>query len=160
MDTTKKNNTGLIIIAVILIIAAFFGGKAYGSSHATPSMGGMAMNGTAGGYGRMGGFAGRGGTGGGATIGQVVSMDSSSITVSLPAGGSKIILYSPTTTVMKTTTGAISDIAAGSIITATGTANSDGSVTATAIQIRPAGSTLPTAPTTGSAMPTTSSATQ
>ena len=83
-----------------------------------------------------GGFAGRVG---GATIGQVVSMDANSITVSIPNnGGSKIILYSPTTTVAKTTTGTISDVTVGSTITATGTANSDGSITATAIQIRPA----------------------
>jgi hypothetical protein len=144
MDTTntstKNNKTALIVVGIVLIIAAFFGGKAYGSSHATPS---VSAYGAAGGYagrtGMTGGFAGRmAGMGGGATIGQVVSMDATSITVSLTTGGSKIILYSPTTTVSKTMAGTISDVTVGSTITATGTANSDGSLTATAIQIRPA----------------------
>jgi len=138
-----KKQTTTIIIGIVLIIIAFFGGKAYGKSHATPAAGGAYAGFTRGAGGA--GFAGRtGGAAGGATIGQVVSEDASSITVSLAAGGSKIILYTPTTTVSKTSAGTISDVTVGSTITATGTANSDGSMTATAIQIRPAGN--PSAP--------------
>lgn len=153
------NNKSIImtIATIILIVAAFFVGKSYGSSHAATATtasrtrGGMA--------GMTGTYTGRAGMAGGATIGQVVSMDSSSITVSIPnGGGSKIILYTPTTTVSKTTAGAISDVTVGSTITAIGTANSDGSITATAIQIRPAGSMMPQGGT-GTA-PTTSAATQ
>jgi len=137
--STKKSNTGLIIGGIILIIAAFFVGKSYGASHAaTPATGGASAYRT----GAAGGFAGR--TGGAATVGQVVSMDATSITVSVPnGGGSKIILYTPTTTVLKTAQAATSDITVGSTITATGTTNSDGSITATSIQIRPAGSMIP-----------------
>ena len=137
----KSKNILWGIAIIILIIAAFFVGKSYGASHAT-SAAASATTAT-GRYGAAGAFAGRTGAAGGATIGQVVSMDATSITVSLPGGGSKIILYSPITTIAKNTSGTISDVTVGSTITATGTANSDGSITASAIQIRPAGSTMP-----------------
>ena len=128
----NKQST-IYIIGAVLIIAAFFGGKSYGASHAAPAQQ-QIPGGFAGGMGRSG--ANRGGFGG--ATGQVVSKDATSITVSIPNGGSKIILYSPTTTISKSATGAISDVAVGSLITATGATNADGSVTATNIQIRPA----------------------
>jgi hypothetical protein len=139
-----QNKTTTIIIGIVLIIAAFFGGKAYGASHAITTTGRAGM---AGGYARTGGMGGSrfGGTaGGGATVGQVVSKDANSITVSIPNnGGSKIVLYSPDTSIVKSAQGAISDVAVGSTIIATGTTNSDGSITATSIQIRPTGTSMP-----------------
>ncbi len=134
-----KNQTITIIIGVTLIIAAFFGGKAYGTKSATAA---RTAQFTRGGFTGANGGGGTGrGSFGGAT-GQVISKDATSITVSIPNGGSKIILFSPSTTVSKSSSGAISDVAVGSTITATGATNSDGSVTATNIQIRP---TPPTA---------------
>lgn len=131
---TKQTTT--IIIGVVLIIAAFFGGKAYGAKHlaARPGQGanGQFARGTFTGPGtRLGTAAGQ------ATMGQVISKDENSITVSIPNGGSKIVLFSPSTTVAKSTQGSMDDVTVGSSITAIGSANSDGSVTATNIQIRP-----------------------
>lgn len=125
------------IVSVVLIVAAFFGGKSYGASQTATT-----APTAAGSFNRTGAPAGAG-RGGSGTMGQVVSMDSTSITVSTSGGGSKIILYSPTTTVAKSTQGTIKDIAVGSTITANGPANSDGSITATTIQVRPAGSSMP-----------------
>ena len=94
----------------------------------------------------------RGGAGGGFVTGSVISKDSTSLTVELrsapnsgtqgtattTAGGSKIVLFSPSTTVEKTVSGAVTDVNVGSQVSITGTANPDGSVSATSIQIRPA----------------------
>ncbi|HTH93055.1 MAG TPA: hypothetical protein VL576_01055 [Candidatus Paceibacterota bacterium] len=140
------NKKVIIISGMILIIAAFFAGKTIGSTHpATKTAQTAFMNGANGGF--IGGRTGRTSFGGG-TMGQVVSMDSNSITISIPGtqtgqtGGSKIILFSPSTSILKTSAGTASDISIGSTITATGTPNSDGSITASSIQIRPSGNLL------------------
>ncbi len=100
-----------------------------------------------------GGFAGRGGRGAGAkgsAFGQIIAKDATSITVQLMGGpnasstngtatGSKIVLYDASTQIDKFTTGAASDLAIGDNVTVGGTPNSDGSITAHMIQIRPAG---------------------
>jgi hypothetical protein len=74
----------------------------------------------------------------GGTFGEVLSKDDKSITVKIPNGGSKIILYSDTTTVVKTINGVASDIEIGQTISVNGTTNTDGSVSAKSIQIQPA----------------------
>ena len=147
--------TGKIIagsVGVVLIICAFFVGKAYGAKHPALSLrngaNGFAMNGAGGRFGGTGMNGSMRGAFGGATIGTVLSKDATSITVLTPGGGSKIILYSPSTTVAKSASGSISDVTVGSTITAIGSTNSDGSVTATSIQI------LPQLPV-GNASPTT-----
>lgn len=149
MNNIKNKKVILGIATALLIVAAFFAGKSYGSGHPKAGSTQNAQNGmtASGGFNRggmpgggaAGGFAGRGGVAGGVTMGQVVSKDANSITVSITGGGSKIILYSPSTTISKSATGAIGDVAVGSTVTAIGSANSDGSIAATSIQIRPAG---------------------
>lgn len=146
----QKNKliVSLIIVAIVAGGIGFYAGKASGASSATPSFRGTAGTGSfagrTGGAGRFGG-----GAGGGAVAGQVIAKDSKSITVQLPqapggtttngttTSGSKIIYYSPTTQVMHTTAGTIANVAVGDQIFVNGTANSDGSVTADSIQIRP-----------------------
>lgn len=91
----------------------------------------------------------RGGqTGASFVAGEIIGKDDKSITVQLrtarapgqPAdgqGGSRIIFFSDTTEIMKSATGSTQDLAAGIQITASGTENQDGSITAQTIQVRP-----------------------
>ncbi|MDD5341415.1 MAG: DUF5666 domain-containing protein [Patescibacteria group bacterium] len=69
--------------------------------------------------------------------GQILSIDSSSITVKIPNNGSKIILLTDSTPISKMASGTKADLTVGETIMATGTTNTDGSVTAQSIQIRP-----------------------
>jgi hypothetical protein len=74
---------------------------------------------------------------GGAITGSILSMDDKSVTVKLLDGSSKIILFSTSTTYSNTITGAKTDLKVGENVAVIGAANSDGSVTATSIQINP-----------------------
>jgi hypothetical protein len=122
-----------IVVGIIVLAGVFYGGMVYGKGQTATSANTASI-----------GFAGArtrsaGGTGGfgGATIGQIISKDATSITVSLAAGGSKIIFLDNTTPITKQTNGTLSDLIIGTNVMVTGTANTDGSVSATAVQIRP-----------------------
>jgi hypothetical protein len=159
----------IIVAAVVVAVAAFFGGmqvsKASSSSGGTVTLAQLkAMDPTAaqallreylqssGGFGGgAGGAAGRtGGTGGfrggGFNAGTVAGKDAQSVTLKAADGSSKVIFFSSSTTVDKSVVGTPSDLQTGDIITVQGTTNSDGSITATSIQIRPPGSTIPGGP--------------
>jgi hypothetical protein len=83
--------------------------------------------------------------------GDIISKDDKSVTVKNRAGGSQIIFFAPSTAIGKTTSGTAADLTVGENIMVNGTANPDGTITATNIQIRPAGSMPPGGP--GGAMP-------
>ena len=83
--------------------------------------------------------------GNGATMGTVISSDDKSVTISLRDGGSKTIYISDTTSVLKSTSGKKSDLANGTNVIVNGTANQDGSIAASSIQIRPADQNPPEA---------------
>ena len=131
-----KNKIIAVVVLIIVAGGAFYFGVQNGkaSATATATAARSAFTRGAGGAGRAGG---------GAVMGQVVSVDTSgnpnSLTVSLASGSSQIIFFTPTTPVTKTVSGSVTDLKAGTNIVVTGTANSDGSESATSIQIRPAG---------------------
>ncbi len=131
----KKHTIISIAVVVVVGLAAFFGGMAVGKSSAAG-----ALRSRLGAFGSGAGtFAARGGQGAGFLTGSVIAMDSQSITLQDRAGSSHIVLYSTSTAVSKPTVVPSSDIQTGDNVTVMGTANSDGSFTASSIDIRPAG---------------------
>jgi len=140
----EKKTIGLLLGALIIFGGAgFWGGMTYAQSKATSAR--AAFAGGAGFGGRVGGAGRAGATGGGAAFGTILSKDATSITVQLMTGtsttstGSKIVLYDTSTQIGKMVTGSGSDLTVGQNVTVAGTANSDGSITAQSIQIRPVG---------------------
>jgi hypothetical protein len=138
LNTKNKMIGASVLVLIIVACGSFYTGMRVGENKSSAS---LAQGGA-----RAGGFGGRTGMmrGGGASSGEILAKDDKSITVKLRNGGSSIIFFGPTTQVMKSAPGSMSDLIIGQSITAIGTANSDGSVSAQSIQIRPQ---VPTAPT-------------
>lgn len=128
-----KNNIIIFVIIALLIggVAGFVGGIIYQKNQKiTPT----ALQG------RNGQFFQRiGGTNGARPIdGKIISADDKSITVKLNDGSTKIVLISSSTAINKADKASVSDLKEGETIAAFGTTNSDGSMTATNIQLNPA----------------------
>ena len=133
------NKTSIIAIIIALLVG-FGAGMTYGKSGGTATTPQDTVGGFgAGRAGAGGNRAARGGGFGGGTSGEVIAKDASSITVKTRDGSTKIVFVSGTTQVVKTAAGSQSDISMGTNVTAIGPANTDGSVNAQSIQIRPAG---------------------
>ncbi|OGE98834.1 MAG: hypothetical protein A3J05_01665 [Candidatus Doudnabacteria bacterium RIFCSPLOWO2_02_FULL_48_13] len=146
-----------IVIAVAVVVGggAFFGGMKYAESKSlrgrvsqadfqnlqnlSPEERQQRLQelGANAGAGFRGGAGGGQRGGGGLTAGEIIAKDDKSITVKLSDGGSKIIFLSDSTTISKMTDGTKSDLEIGKQVTVNGSANSDGSVTAQNIQLRP-----------------------
>jgi hypothetical protein len=132
----------VIIVVIIVAAAAFWGGITYQKSKVS-SFAGAGAGGRFGGRfgGGQGGFqgSGAGGAGGASGMmpvnGQIVSTSSNAITVKLSDGSSKIVDLSSQTKINKTTQGTVSDLTTGQQVTAFGSANSDGSITAQAVNV-------------------------
>lgn len=72
---------------------------------------------------------------GGAISGEIIDRDEKSIIVKLPDGSSKIVLISENTAINKATEGSLDDLVTGEQVMVFGQTNSDGSVSATQIQL-------------------------
>lgn len=123
-----------MLIAVVLIVVAlgggFFAGIQYQKSQRANLAGGTFQNGQ-----MMRRF--------GTTQnvrpvrGQVISMDNNSMTIKLQNGNSDIVILAPSTLFVKSATAAATDMKNGDTVMIIGTQNSDGSVTASDVQINP-----------------------
>lgn len=140
------------IIAVLVGLGVgFFGGIEYKNYQANKLRSSFTAGGAQRFTGTRTGQAGQNGAAvrGGAVNGTILSMDAKSITVKLADGSTKIVLFSGSTTYSNTATASQTDLKVGSTVAVMGAANSDGSVTASNVQInpmsfRPQGSPSPT----------------
>lgn len=147
----------IVAVAVVVGGGAFFGGMKYAESKSPrgqfsradfqnlspeerqqrlqefgANVGGAFGGDHAGGSGLRGGRSGDG-----FVAGEIISRDEKSVTIKLQDGGSRIVFLSNSTKVAKLAEGTLSDLEVGKNISVNGTANSDGSVTAQSIQLRP-----------------------
>jgi len=136
-----KNKITIIIAgAVILLVGSFYVGTKYGQGNTQSSRNTAAVSSFGQGNGTVGANVGirvGRGAGGGFVAGQVISKDSNSLTIQIAEGGSKIVFLATSTQVMKATEGNLGDISTGISVVVAGSANSDGSITAQSVQIRP-----------------------
>ncbi|MDP2637562.1 MAG: DUF5666 domain-containing protein [Candidatus Levybacteria bacterium] len=127
-----KNKSILITIVVALIVGAtaFYGGMQYQQKQRPNFAGGQfrSLNGQQ--------VQGRGNFQGTRPVnGEIISQDDKSITVKMQDGSSKIVILSDQTIINKASEGSKEDLKTGEKVTAFGTENSDGSVTAQNISI-------------------------
>lgn len=129
----------LIAVAVVIMGGSFYGGMAYAKTSTKGSASSFRQGMPNGITGRQGAVGARMGGAGGFTTGEVVSKNANGFTVKLRDGGSKIVITASSTAIGKMTQGSMDDVTDGTSVVVSGTSNSDGSITATTVQIRPAG---------------------
>ena len=126
-----------VIVAIFVGVLVFLAGMKYQSSQATRGANpgrqfgtGNNTNGRQNGLGRFGGT-------GRPVAGEIISLDDKSITVKLQDGSSKIVLLTSSTSIFKSSEASKSDLMSGIKVLATGAENSDGSITASNVQLNP-----------------------
>jgi hypothetical protein len=127
-------NKSIIITVVVALLTAgagFFGGIKYQQNKRPVGFG---QFGTAQGL--------RNRTGGNPNAfrpvnGEIIESDTNSITVKMPDGSSKIVIFNDKTVINKAGTATPSDLKVGEKVAVFGQTNSDGSVTAQNIQLNP-----------------------
>lgn len=122
-----------VLVAIIALVGGFFWGKAGATASRSSGFAGTFSASSTRGFARTGGAA------AGGALGQITAITSSSLTVQLSNGNSEVVFYSTSTPVMEETTVSPNVLAVGTNVMVAGTQNSDGSVTATTIAVRPAG---------------------
>ena len=127
---SKKYTLGMLAGAVVIAAVFFFIGRA----SAKPAMPTSP-------FGGQGGMMQNGGmrrNAGNNAMGTILSSDATSITLQTRGGGSKTILISSSTQVLKSAPGTRGDLANGTNVIVNGTPNADGSISASTVSIRPA----------------------
>ena len=122
-----------LVIAIVALGGGFFWGKASGAATRAAAFAGAYSSSTR----RTAGGA----AGGGFVTGQIAVIGSSSITLQLANGNSEVVFYSTSTPVSEPTMVLVNTLKVGTTVMVAGTSNSDGSLTAQTIQVRPAGTT-------------------
>ncbi|RPI01365.1 MAG: hypothetical protein EHM64_15835 [Ignavibacteriae bacterium] len=131
----NKQIASILIAAVLAGGIGFYGGMkyeqnqrpGYGTFTTAQQRQGIRPNNT--------GTGQRGIVNGGLTAGEVISKDATSITLKLQDGGSKIVLISQSTPVTESATSSANNIKVGERVTVIGTANQDGSISASSIRV-------------------------
>jgi len=135
----KKLAPMLVVGALLIGGVSFYGGMASAKGKSTDRGGNFeraaGMNGNAAFAGRGPGAGGAARMGGGFTAGEILAKDATSITLKLMDGGSKIVFLSDTTKINKAAEGTKDDLAVGTQVVVMGTSGTEGSVTATSVQI-------------------------
>lgn len=131
-----KKEIPIFIIAIVVVssLTFFIGTKVSGSKNKIGNFNGGDLPNFNGGYGLQ--QTRKNGNLGTMVIGEVLSKDDNGVTIKLQNGGSKIVFISSTTTVSKSVSGNKDDITIGNTISVTGKTNTDGSTSATSIDIR------------------------
>ncbi|OGM29360.1 hypothetical protein A2801_01570 [Candidatus Woesebacteria bacterium RIFCSPHIGHO2_01_FULL_41_10] len=138
-----KNN--LVVIVVVAIVSGglgFFGGMQYQKANTIMPSGSVGQfQPPTNGQGRPEGFPERNGTGMtsggglGPVTGEILEVDGETITVQTPEGDSKIVIYSGSTNINKTSEGSSSDLEVGEEVMVIGSEDANGTVTAQTISI-------------------------
>lgn len=138
----KNKIVSIVVIALLVVGISFYGGLKYSQS-------GNPVRGTGPNSMQAGNFSqrtGQFGTStasrgnrvlGGMVAGQILSISGNNFTIKSQDGGSRIVFLSASTTVNKMTEGTVADLIVGSNISVNGTSNSDNSINAQSIQLRP-----------------------
>lgn len=133
----RNKIVSIIIVVVIVSVGSFYAGSKYRQSAVQSTRNSATVARFGQGFAMNGSGVSRGASSGGSVSGQVLSKDDVSITVKLNDGGSKLVFLSTSTPVTRNAEGAISDILVGTSVMVFGSSNSDGSITAQSVQIRP-----------------------
>jgi hypothetical protein len=134
MKIQTQHMIGIIVVIVLVAAGGFFGGMKYQQSK-VPAFGRQFAG--AGGTGGAGGAGGNRVNGSRPVMGQIIASDNNSITVKMQDGSTKIVIVSASTGINKAASGTIADLTVGETVSAFGTTNTDGSITAQNIQLNP-----------------------
>jgi len=141
-----------VLCALIFGAGGFYGGMKYQQGKSPAAASGNFQRGAANISGAL--RNGRTGGGNGFATGEILSKDDKSVTIQLRSpqnatgtagtqAGSKIIFFSASTEITKSASGTPADLQVGQTITVSGTANTDGSLSAQSIQLRAAAANQP-----------------
>ncbi len=139
MKKLMKKIIGSALIILVITAGAFYAGMVYAKKSQSQQSGSASgtrfqRSGTMG----AGGVGMRNGAQGEFVTGEILSKDATGLTVKLRDGGSSIIFVSGSTKITKQVDGTLADLTVGQQVTLTGDKNSDGSIAAQSIQLRPA----------------------
>lgn len=131
-----------MIVAIVAVVAGglgFFGGMQYQKTNEGSSGPRGQFQQRTDGQIRPEGFSGGNGAGPRAGFspvsGEILAIDDQTITVQTQEGDSKIVIYSGSTNINKTSEGSLSDLQVGEEVTVIGTEDDNGTVTAQSISL-------------------------
>lgn len=128
--STKNIVTLVAAVIIIASLSFYIGTKTGGNKNPNRSFGNGNFPGQMRGNGQNNGqrF-------GGMVAGEIMAKDDTSITVKLSNGGSRIVFFSPSTSVTKTASSSPSELTLNQQVVVNGSANPDGSINAQTIQL-------------------------